>query len=146
MNTSAFVRNLVSNDPNIVQEMLNDPLCRKKMTIAELLKVEAFVRKTITYAGKIAPDQPILILQGSADRCMVPQAVTKLSSSIHSADQTVRWLHAHGHILLETSYLRPATVEAIDGWMREHEPTHVAQEMELKKEIEELGAQSEPDN
>jgi hypothetical protein len=76
---------------------------------------------------------------------MVPVAVTKLSSNIHSADQTVRWLHAHGHILLETSYLRPATVDAIDLWIREHEPEHYMQERELNKEIHELGANTEPD-
>ncbi len=145
MKTSGFVRNLVSNDPNIVQEMLNDPLCRKQMTFKDLLKVQKFVKTTLSYASKIAPDRPILILQGSEDRCMVPVAVTKLSSNIHSADQTVRWLHAHGHILLETSYLRPATVDAIDLWIREHEPEHYMQERELNKEIHELGANTEPD-
>ena len=145
MNTAPFVKNLVSNDPQIVKEMLDDPLCRKSLTISELLKTDAFVKQTLKYAKLIKPDQPILVLQGSEDRCMVPQAVTKLSKNIHSADQTVRWLHAHGHLLLETAYLRPATVDAIDIWVREHEPIHEEEEQALSKEMTELGARSEPD-
>jgi alpha-beta hydrolase superfamily lysophospholipase len=145
MNTAPFVKNLVSNDPLIVKEMLDDPLCRKNLTIAELLKTQKFVSKTLAYATKIKADQPVLVLQGSEDRCMVPHAVTLLSKNIHSADQTVRWLHAHGHLLLETSFLRPATVDAIDIWVREHEPPHEQDEKALGKEIIELGAHTEPD-
>jgi alpha-beta hydrolase superfamily lysophospholipase len=145
MNTSGFVKNLVSNDPNIINEMLNDPLCRKSLTIADLLNTQAFVKKTLPFASKIKPDQPILVLQGSEDRCMVPEAVTRLSKQIHSADQTVRWLHAHGHLLLETAFLRPATVDALGLWVREHEPAHEQEERELSDEMEKIGARVEPD-
>jgi len=140
MSTSSFVKNLVSNDPKIVKEMLDDPLCRKDLTIADLLRTQRFVKHTLSNASKIKPDLPILIIQGSEDKCMVPHAVTRLSKNIHSSDQTVRWLHAHGHLLLETSYLRPATVDAIDAWIREHSPSYTPEVSALKREIQQLGA------
>jgi acylglycerol lipase len=141
MNTAPFVKNLVSNDANIVQEMLDDPLCRKGLTIAELMKTGRFVKDTLKNARQLKTNVPILVLQGSEDRCMVPQAVTRLSKNIQSADQTLRWLHAHGHLLLETHYLRPATVDSIDEWTREHQFAHLNETKKLKEEIIKLGAQ-----
>jgi alpha-beta hydrolase superfamily lysophospholipase len=140
MPTSSFVKNMVSNNPNIAQEMLDDPLCRKGLTIAELLKTGKFVKGTLSNASKIKPGIPILILQGSEDRCFVPHSVTKLSKRVQSSDQTVRWLHAHGHLLLETSYLTPETVDALDTWIREHSPAHKTEVTAIKSEILQLGA------
>jgi alpha-beta hydrolase superfamily lysophospholipase len=139
MPTSSFVKNLVSNDPNIVHEMLDDPLCRKGLTIAELLKTGVFVRHTLSDASRIKPGLPVLVIQGSEDKCMVPHAVTRLLRKIPSSDQTVRWLHAHGHLLLETSYLRPATLDALDVWIREHSPAHLQEVTAIKREILQLG-------
>lgn len=143
MPTKSFVTNLVSNDENIIEEMLNDPLCRKGLTVAELMKTGSFVKGTLSNANKLRPELPILVLQGSEDRCFVPQGVTKLSHSIHSADQTLRWLHAHGHLLLETSYITPATVDALDSWIREHSPEHRVEVTAIKKEILQLGAKQQ---
>ena len=139
MSTTSFVKNLVSNDPNIVEEMLSDPLCRKGLTLAELIKTKVFVKSTLPNASKMKPEIPILVIQGSEDRCMVPHAVTQLARKVQSADQTVRWLHAHGHLLLETSYLRPATVDALDVWIRQHSPAHIQEATAIKTEILQLG-------
>jgi alpha-beta hydrolase superfamily lysophospholipase len=145
MSTTSFVKKLVSNDPNIIQEMLSDPLCRKNLTIPELIKTQGFVKHTLANAAKIKPELPILIIQGSEDKCMVPHAVTLLSRNIRSSDQTVRWLHAHGHLLLETTYLRPATVDAIDAWIREHSPSYKTEVTAIKREIQQLGAKTPTD-
>ncbi|MFN8555379.1 MAG: alpha/beta fold hydrolase [Candidatus Obscuribacterales bacterium] len=139
MSTSSFVRNLVSNDPDIVQEMLNDPLCRKGLTVAELLKTKRFVRRTLANASKIRVGMPILLIQGSEDKCMVPHAVTRLMGNVRSSDQTARWLYAHGHLLLETAYLRPATLDSIDAWIRDQSPAHVQEMTAIKEEILQVG-------
>lgn len=145
MSTKSFVKNLVSNDPDIVQEMLNDPLCRKGLTIAELLKTKNFVKQTLFNASKIKAELPVLVIQGSEDKCMVPRAVTRLVGKIHSSSQTIRWLSAHGHLLLETSYLRPATLDAIDNWITGNSPAHVKEMTAIKTEILQLGGK-EPRN
>ena len=143
MPTTSFVKNLVSNDENIVQEMLNDPLCRKGLTIKELLQTDAFVKRTISNAKKLKPDLSILVLQGSEDRCFVPRGVTKLFHEVRSSDQTLRWLHAHGHLLLETSYLTPAAIDALYAWVLQHGTNHKSELTTIKKEIFELGAKEQ---
>ncbi len=139
-NTDAFVKNLVSNDKDIVDELLNDPLCRKGLDIQELLRTDAYVGKTLSYARKIRLDQPVLVLQGSEDKCMVPSAITKLARAIPSSDQTLRWLHAHGHILLETEYLRPATIDAISAWLYQHDAEHLQRMKAIEADLSKLGA------
>jgi alpha-beta hydrolase superfamily lysophospholipase len=139
MLTTSFVKNLVSNDPDIVEELLRDPLCRKGLTIAELLKTRRFVSRTLSTAAKIREELPVLVVQGSKDRCMVPRAVTKLVCNIPSSNQTIRWLHAHGHLLFETRYLRPATLDSIDIWVRANSPSRDKEIAEIKTEILQLG-------
>ncbi len=145
MPTTSFVKNLVSNDPDIVQEMLNDPLCRKGLTIAELMKTRGFVKHTLSNASKIRVGLPVLVIQGSEDKCMVPQAVTRLLRNIRSSDQTARWLYEHGHLLLETSYLRAATLDSIDVWIREQSPEHAQEVTAIRKEILQVGGKAPRD-
>jgi acylglycerol lipase len=145
MSTRSFVENLVSNDKNIVDEMLDDPLCRKYLTIGDLLQTHKFVGKTLHYAQLLEPNEPVLVVQGSEDKCMVPHAVTKLSGRIQSSDQTLRWLHAYGHILFETAYLRPATIDAVEGWLERHEAERAEKAEFTQSELKKLGAKIEPD-
>ncbi len=134
-----FINELVSNDPNIVREMLDDPLIPKKMTLAELIKTDRFIAHTNKYAKYVKTDLPVLILQGSEDKCVVPDSVAKLAERIPSADQTMRWLHAHGHLLLETAFLRPATVDAITDWFDSHKPAHKEELVKIRQDIRDLG-------
>jgi acylglycerol lipase len=140
MQTKAFVKNLVSNDPDIIAEMLDDPLCRKRLTIAELLKTNSFVSKSLKYTNKIKHNEPVLILQGSKDRCMVPDGVIRLCKNIPSSDQTLRWLDSHGHLLLETAYLRPATIGAVSDFIEDHQADHEAEAVKVQLDILKLGA------
>jgi alpha-beta hydrolase superfamily lysophospholipase len=144
MQTRPFVRYLVSHNPAVADEMIEDPLCRKGLTIAELLKTRAFVAKTLSNARKIEADIPVLIIQGSEDRCMVPGAVTKLCHKLRSSDQTLRWLHAHGHLLLETAYISPGTVNAIANWIEVQDKDHHIQVKQVQKDIIKLGGKLEP--
>jgi alpha-beta hydrolase superfamily lysophospholipase len=145
MNTKTFVQSLVSNDQNIVNEMLDDPLCRKYLTIGDMLQTQKFVGKTLRYAKLLEPNKPVLIVQASEDKCMVPHAVTKLTARIRSSDQTIRWLHAYGHILFETAYLRPATIDAVEGWLERHDSTRAEKALFTQNELKKLGAKIEPD-
>lgn len=139
MSLKGFITNLVSNDPQISQGMLDDPLNLKELPLCDLMKTQTCVGKTVKYAHKISSNIPVLYLQGSHDRCVVPDAVIKLSKSTHSRDQTLKWLDQTGHLLLETKYLKAATVAAINDWVEEHEPAHLVKLKSIEGEIRELG-------
>lgn len=135
-----FMDGLVSSDPDIVEEIESDPLMRKKMTIRDLLKTDRFVSKNLKYARKLKRDLPILILQGSKDKCVIPKEVVKLCSSIHSNDQTLRWMDSLSHLLLETKHVKPATVDAISTFMYQHEEERQKEWETVKSELKQLGA------
>lgn len=136
-----FMQERVSSEPRIVDEMINDPMMRTKMTISELLKTDSYVAKTKKFAKKIAKQTPVLILQGSLDGCVVPGHVLGLTKNIRSDDQTLRWMDHYSHLLLETAYLKTGTVDAITTWLEQHEEPHLKEMKIIEKELKELGAQ-----
>jgi hypothetical protein len=69
-----------------------------------------------------------------------------LARSIPSSDQTLRWLHLHGHLLLETAYLKASTMEAVTEWMEQHEPGHKQIVKETMEELVQLGAKHSDDD
>ncbi len=135
-----FMEDLVSDDPRIVQELLDDPLIRKKLTIWNLLQTDRYVAKNLKYAAKIRPAMPILLLQGSSDRCVIPGKVVKLCRDIRSDDQTLRWMDNVSHLLLETKYLKPATVAAMVSFIGAREPDRQKELAETKSDLVKLGA------
>jgi acylglycerol lipase len=139
MRLGVFMKQLVSNEPDICQEMMDDPLVPKKMTLAELIRTDKFISKTNKFASKVKPDLPILLLQGSEDKCVVPNAVANLAEHIHSSDQTMKWLYAHGHLLLETDYVRPATIDAVTDWFDARTPAHKQILKTMQEDLRSLG-------
>jgi len=139
MRLGVFMRDLVSNDPDICKEMLDDPLVPKKLTLAELMKTDGFVGKTNKFAEKVKEDLPVLMLQGSEDKCVVPRAVANMAEHIHSSDQTMKWLYSYGHLLLETAYIRPATIDAITDWFDARTADHKAELRTMEVDLHALG-------
>jgi len=139
MRLGVFMKQLVSNEPDICQEMMDDPLVPKKMTLAELIRTDKFIDKTNQFASKVKQDLPVLILQGSEDKCVVPHAIASLAKHIHSSDQTMKWLDAHGHLLLETDYVRTATIDAITEWFDARTEAHKQVLRGVQNDVRELG-------
>lgn len=142
VNLGFFMRKLVSQDSRIVEELESDPLIRKSMTIRDLLKTDAYVSKNVKYARSLKPGVPLLILQGSKDKCVVPKRVTKLLGVISSDDQTLRWMQHLSHLLLETKYIKPGTVSAIASWIDAHEPEYQKELLNLDEDLKKLGAEA----
>jgi acylglycerol lipase len=115
-----FVRKCASDDPRVIAEMGTDPLLRRTLSAFELMQSSSTVRKTVSYISNIPSDTPVLVIQGSADRCIKADAVMLLLANLRSADQTVKWFHERGHILLETGYVKPDTMNAVLSWLNLH--------------------------
>jgi acylglycerol lipase len=144
MSYKVFFKKLVSNDPAIIQELANDPLTLKRIPLQSLLETTDFVGKTNKWAKSVAKDTPVLILQGSRDRAMVPKDVTRLTKNIHSTDQTIRWISGYGHLLLETDYLGPPSIDAITSFIDDHDQQQMEIRAELYKEMKRFGAKELP--
>jgi acylglycerol lipase len=115
-----FMRHYSSDDPEIVDELINDPLTRKHLSAYELLKSDNAVRKTVSYIPQISPETPVLVIQGSADRCVKANAVVLLLAHLRSVDQTVKWFAERGHILIETSHIKADTMDTVVSWIHTH--------------------------
>lgn len=139
VNLRGFITNLVSNDSKISQGMLDDPLNLKELPLCDLLKTQAYVHNTVKYARRVRKEIPVLYLQGSRDRCVVPDSVVKLSKNTHSRDQTLKWLDGTGHLLLETKYLKAVTLAAVNDWVEDHQPAHELELKAIEAQIKELG-------
>lgn len=115
-----FVRRYASDDPRVIEEMEQDPLLRRRMNVAELLKATTAIRKTMSYVPKVPADMPVLVIQGGNDRVLHADAVIRLLSKLNAKDETVKWFASRGHILLETGYVRPDTMNAVVTWLNAH--------------------------
>lgn len=115
-----YVKKYASEDPQIVSELFHDPMLRRKMSTYELLKSRQSINDTLSYVPNLSEDKPVLVLQAKDDRCVRADAVVLLMSRLKSHDQQVRWFENRGHILIETSHIRPDTMDAIVGWLDTH--------------------------
>lgn len=120
MDLTPYIKRCASEDPKVVEAMLDDPLVRKHLSTGELVKSAAFMRSTLKHV-KLVPDKvPVLVIQGDGDRLLKSNAVVLLLTRLKSRDQVVRWFHERGHILLETSLVKADTVRTVQGWLIQH--------------------------
>lgn len=139
MDLHAFIHNLVSGRKQVTDEMLDDPLITKKLSLGALISTDAFVDKTAKWGKKTSDRLPILIIQGSRDECVSPKHVTDLMSNMPSVDQTLSWKGQFGHLQLETMFLRTEILEALVDWMYDHGAENKANLETFEKSIGDLG-------
>jgi acylglycerol lipase len=120
MDLMPFVRKFASDDPRVIAEKEVDPLLRHHLNAVELMRSCNVMRKTVTYIPEIPAETPVLVIQGSADRCIKADAIMLLLANLRSEDQTVKWFHERGHILLETNFVKPDTMDAVVSWLSGH--------------------------
>ena len=117
-----YIRKFASEDPQIAQETIQDPMVRKTLSLKELLTTASVIRTNINHAKNIPADMPVLVIQGDHDRMLQQNAVVTLLKKLKSTDQTVRWLPGKGHVLIETAHIDPATLFAVKSWLVGHLP------------------------
>jgi acylglycerol lipase len=120
VDVSPYIRRFASEDPQVADTALQDPLVRKKMKMVDLLKTSQLIKGNIRFASKIPEDMPVLIIQGDRDRMLKSNGVVTLLSQLRSSDQTVRWFPGKGHLLLETPHIMPETIETVSLWLENH--------------------------
>ncbi len=114
-----YVKRYASKDPKILKEMSKDPLVRKHMSPEELYASRRCINQTLAYVPNISANKPVLVMQAKDDKCVRADAVVLLMSRLKSQDQQVRWFEDRGHILIETSHIRPDTMQTIVSWLND---------------------------
>lgn len=120
VNMTPYIKKFASNDPRVINEKINDPLVRKRLSALDLFKTVRTIRSTLKYADKVKANVPVLVIQGSNDRVLKGKAIIDLLAHLHSEDQTVKWFNNRGHLILETSYLHPDVLQTVDHWLDDH--------------------------
>lgn len=114
-----YMQSYASEDPRIINEDLNDPLIMKKMKVRDLRKCRNFIKGTMESVENIPSHIPILIMQGNSDRVCKIDKVLELAQDLKSDDETIRWFVNKGHLLLETSYVQPETIQTVSFWLNQ---------------------------
>jgi alpha-beta hydrolase superfamily lysophospholipase len=117
LDISDYIKKNFSEDSQITEEGLHDPLIRRHLSMVDLLESCRFIAASRRYIGKIPAAIPVLVMQGEKDRVVRPSGVTVLESSLKTSDTTVRILPQRGHILLETNHVHSEDMKAIISWV-----------------------------
>jgi len=126
-----YIKRFASEDPQVVDAALSDPLVRRKLTMIDLLKTSQLIKSNIRHAAKIPDNMPVLIIQGDRDRMLRSNGVVTLLDHLKCKDQTVKWFPGKGHLLLETPHIMPETVSTVSQWLsqRVHDATPTKAQM-----------------
>jgi alpha-beta hydrolase superfamily lysophospholipase len=139
MDMKDFFAELVSERKEIQDEMLDDPMVLKKLTLGSLISTDEFVDKTAKWGKDTDRNLAVLILQGSKDGCVSPKHVTDLMNNMPSVDQNLAWRGKFGHLQLETIFMRAQTIDAIAGWLLNHGKDDRMKMKDLEEDIADLG-------
>ncbi len=117
---SPYMKAYASEDPNIIQAMVADPLIHSQIKCQELWDTYQAIRPVFKQAKLIDKETSVLILQGKQDKILKANAIIKLVSSLNSEDQTVKWFKSRGHMILEECEPTADTLITIDSWFKTH--------------------------
>ncbi|MBX9689529.1 MAG: lysophospholipase [Candidatus Obscuribacterales bacterium] len=119
MDVSKYIDHYSSDDKRVSDEMIADPLSRIKMTPKEILRTAFFIRTTPEAAKEVAPDVPVLIVQGELDGIVSKKSTNAILKNLPGDNKQLVEFKDAGHVLLGTSYLKPQVVDSVTKWLTE---------------------------
>lgn len=117
MDVSRYILRYSADDRRVSEEMVADPLSRIKLTPREILRTGWFIRKTPESAKRVAPEIPVLIVQGGIDNIVSAGSVKAIMRNLPTSNKSLVTFPNYGHVLLGTSYLKPKVVETVKEWL-----------------------------
>lgn len=117
LDVSRYINRYASNDARIVDEMLTDPLSRKRLSGKEILQTLFFLLRTPRFSRRMSEQTPVLVLQGARDSIVSKASVLELLDNIRSTNKQLVVLPLSGHVLLDTAYPNALALNAITKWL-----------------------------
>lgn len=117
MDVSKYIDEYSSDDKRVSDEMIADPLSRIKLTPKEILRTAFFIRTTSKTAKDVAPEVPVLIVQGEEDGIVSKKSTRQILKNLPSEHKELVEFTEAGHVLLGTSYLKPQVFNSVSKWL-----------------------------
>lgn len=117
---SDYLTRYSSDDTRIAQEMVSDPLGRNKQTGMELLGTFNFLTQEPDFAASLPEQVRVLVLQGDRDQILEPNSAYRVFSALKGKRKKFVMIPGAGHVLIGTSFIKPAVFEAIRSWLTEN--------------------------
>jgi pimeloyl-ACP methyl ester carboxylesterase len=120
LNLEPYSAPYLTNDQALARLVNSDPMVNRKMTPAELVKVDVMDDRAINGAKDLHPDYPILIIAGADDAMFKSVDLPKEVQKWGTKNATVTLLPGKGHLLMEHQHVNPQISLLIDSWLAHH--------------------------
>lgn len=117
MNLEPYITPYLSNDRQVTQTCLKDPLICKELSPIELIKVALTNKESIQKVKNIPADKPIMIVAGDEDAVFKTSAINKWARRIGSDNVSIHELPNKGHLMLESQDVDMGVVGIVDDWL-----------------------------
>jgi alpha-beta hydrolase superfamily lysophospholipase len=112
------IRKYFSDDPRITNDLLRDPLVRKRFDVSELTQCRAVSRDTVGLVSSVRPNIPVLLLQSVDDmQTSARRSMRVYDHELRSTDFTPVILPPRGHILIESPYVQKDVEDTVVNWL-----------------------------
>lgn len=112
------IRRFFSDDPRITNDLLRDPLVRKRFDVSELSQCKAISRDTVGLVGSVPSNMPVLLLQSVDDmQTSARRSMRVYDHELRSTDFTPVIFPPRGHILIESPYMHKDVEDSVVNWL-----------------------------
>lgn len=119
LDVAPYLKSRVSENKQIVDERVNDPLGRTRMNVGELFKTRWFNKECLALVPLLPSKASVLVIEGAEDKLFDAQDINNVIAQMPCQDKTLHLMKGVGHINLETSYLLPDVEKTVNEWLAE---------------------------
>jgi alpha-beta hydrolase superfamily lysophospholipase len=135
VNIKGILRNRLANKEEISLEHLNDPLGRDYQSLLELSRSWRLNLKAMRDAYKVPAEMPVLVFIGSQDQLCNTKMTVLMFDQLKAIDKQLLVLPDSGHLMVETAFASPETIEHISAWIRHRSRSKTASSSSILVEV-----------
>lgn len=120
LDMSPYLKRRLAYDKQRALRHLKDPLGRNRLSAGELVHSCIFNLKGKRKARFIPAYMPVLFIVGERDRLCSVKGAQRLFARVPSLDKTLVLVKEEGHLMVETSNIRPKVLNTIIRWLDDH--------------------------
>lgn len=135
---SPYSAKYLSNDPVVEKDCDQDPMLNRRMTPAELIKVDVLCNRSWNDAKVLPASFPLLIVAGDKDAMFKSTDLKKGIEKFGSKNISLNLLAGRGHLLMEHQKVIPRVGSLLDSWLSKNTGALVA------TNVSSIGAASQP--